>query len=89
MNFRELLENKEMAIEELVEIKEIKFRRKSPNGQFVLGSVAVPKKVADTLIKNTEHIRSGYYQFQVFETEVFVGYNLWTELKLNKYALLP
>ncbi len=78
MNFRELLENKEII-----------FRRKSLNGQFILRSVAVPKKDADKLIKNTEHIRSGYYEFQVFDTEVFVSYNLWIELNLNKYALLP
>ncbi len=85
MNFRELLENKEIVFEELVENKKIVFRRESLNGQFILRSVTVPKKVADTLIKNTEYIESGLLKFTANSNEVIIEYNLWYELNLNKY----
>ncbi len=88
MNFRELLENIKMVFRELVENKEMVFKKEAPNCHFILTSVIVPKKDADKLIKNTNHIKSGLLKFAVFDTEVIVGYNLWNELNLNKYPEL-
>ena len=75
-----------MNFRELVEKKEVKFKKEAPNGHFYLISVMVPKKDADKLIKNIEHKKGGWYKFDVKDNgDVIVGNNLWTDLDLNKY----
>jgi len=77
MTFIELFEKTKTKIE---------FKKLAPNGHVFLISVMVPQKVAEKLIKNTKKEKSGYYEFQVTPNNVvIVGYNLWSDLNLDKY----